>query len=52
MSAAPTHRPARVGGCVTATVESRPDGSQILRSTEALGAHPERLSDRLETLGT
>ncbi len=48
MSVAPMYRPARVGGCVSATVETRPDGSQVLRSTEALGAHPPRLSDCLE----
>jgi feruloyl-CoA synthase len=47
MKAAP-FRPARVGGCLQTTVEARDDGSCILRSTEALGAYPPRLTDRLE----
>ena len=41
------YRDAQVGGCVSATVEHRADGSQIVRSTEALQAHAERLTDRL-----
>ena len=41
------YRDARVGGCVAATIEHRADGSQILRSTEALRWFPERLSDCL-----
>ena len=41
------YRDAQVGGCVSATVEHRADGSQIIRSTEALQAHAERLTDRL-----
>ncbi len=47
MSTLPRHREAHVGGCVSATVELRADGAHILRSTEALEAHAERLSDRL-----
>ena len=42
------YRDAHVGGCVQATVERRPDGSTLLRSTEALGAYPARLTDALE----
>jgi feruloyl-CoA synthase len=42
------YRDARVGGCVEATLETRADGARILRSTEALGWFPERLSDMLE----
>lgn len=45
---APPYRPVRVGGCVQASVEQRPDGCVVLRSTEALGAYPARLTDRLE----
>jgi feruloyl-CoA synthase len=41
-------RPARVGGCLEATLETRADGVRVLRSTEALGWHPERLSDLLD----
>lgn len=48
MSAAPRYRAAEVGGCVAATLESRADGSQILRSTEALRWFPDRLTDALE----
>ncbi len=44
----PTYRAARVGGCTSAAVESRPDGSTVLRSTEALGPYPARLTDHLE----
>jgi feruloyl-CoA synthase len=44
----PAYRHAAVGGCLQATLETRPDGSLLLRSTEALGAYPERLTDRLE----
>ncbi|MFL6664507.1 MAG: AMP-binding protein, partial [Rhizobacter sp.] len=42
------YRDIRVGGCVSAAVEARPDGSTVLRSTEALHAFPDRLTDRLE----
>jgi feruloyl-CoA synthase len=42
------YRPVRVGGCVSATVERRVDGSVVLRSTEPLGDYPARLTDRLE----
>jgi feruloyl-CoA synthase len=41
-------RASRVGGCVEARVQQRADGTQILRSTEALGEYPPRLTDRLE----
>ena len=41
------YREARFGGCLAADVETRADGSRVLRSTEALQAYPERLSDRL-----
>jgi feruloyl-CoA synthase len=43
----PRYRAAAVGGCLQATIETRPDGMTRLRSTEALGAFPERLTDRL-----
>jgi feruloyl-CoA synthase len=42
------YREAHVGGCVEAQVEQRPDGSAVLRSTEALGWFPDRLTDCLE----
>ncbi|MEY8688266.1 MAG: feruloyl-CoA synthase [Leptothrix sp. (in: b-proteobacteria)] len=42
------YRHADVGGCIDATLESRADGTQILRSTEALGWFPDRLTDALE----
>jgi feruloyl-CoA synthase len=42
------YRHADVGGCLDATLESRADGTQILRSTEALGWFPDRLTDALE----
>jgi len=42
------YRPAHVGGCVTATVQTRPGGVVLMRSTEALQAHPARVTDRLE----
>jgi feruloyl-CoA synthase len=41
-------RQAAVGGAVQATLETRADGTQVLRATEALGAFPARLTDRLE----
>ena len=47
MSGRPAYRDARVAGCVSATVEQRADGTHVLRSTESLEAHAERLSDRL-----
>ncbi|MBL8330727.1 MAG: feruloyl-CoA synthase [Rubrivivax sp.] len=46
-AALPRYRDARVGGCLQAQVEMRADGSQLLRSTEALQPYPERLSDSL-----
>jgi feruloyl-CoA synthase len=45
---APQYHAARVGGCLQAEVEQRSTGSQVLRSTEALGEYPARLTDRLE----
>jgi feruloyl-CoA synthase len=42
------YRAATVGGCVDATLDTRPDGTQILRSTEALRWFPGRLTDCLE----
>ncbi len=47
MSAA-RYRAARVGGCTQATVETRADGVQVLRSCEPLGEVPQRMTDRLE----
>ncbi|MEO6409276.1 MAG: feruloyl-CoA synthase [Burkholderiaceae bacterium] len=47
MAGAPKYRDARVGGCVSATVERRVDGTLVLRSTEALRWFPERLTDSL-----
>ncbi|MET0332772.1 MAG: AMP-binding protein, partial [Rhizobacter sp.] len=42
------YRHAAVGGAISATLETRADGSKVLRSTEVLGAYPERITDRLE----
>ena len=42
------YRATRVGGCLSASVEPRSDGTTLLRSTEALRPHPPRLTDRLE----
>jgi feruloyl-CoA synthase len=42
------YRAIRVGGCLEAQAETRPDGSLVLRSTEALEPFPARLTDRLE----
>ncbi len=47
-TAAAPYRAARVGGCLHASVEQRPGGVQVLRSTEPLGDVPRRLTDRLE----
>ena len=41
------YREAHVGGCVDAALETRTDGTQILRSTEPLRWYPERLTDVL-----
>jgi len=43
----PRYRQAAVGGCLSATVEQRADGSAVLRSTEPLRWFPERLTDCL-----
>jgi feruloyl-CoA synthase len=42
------YRDVKIGGCLGATAEMRADGSLVLRSTEALGGYPARLTDRLE----
>ncbi|MGA2548905.1 MAG: feruloyl-CoA synthase [Burkholderiaceae bacterium] len=42
------YREARFGGALAMTVETRADGTEILRSTEALERYPVRLSDKLE----
>lgn len=42
MSASPRYRATDVGGCVAATLESRSDGSRILRSSEPLCWFPDR----------
>jgi len=42
------YRNTRVGGCLDATVECRPDGAVVVHATEALGSYPARLTDRLE----
>ncbi len=44
----PRYRPARFGGCTSATVEHREGGERIWRSTEALGTYPAVLTERLE----
>ncbi|MDT7835773.1 feruloyl-CoA synthase [Aquabacterium sp. OR-4] len=48
MSGPHRYRSADVAGCVDATIETRADGTQILRSTEALRWFPDRLTDPLE----
>ncbi len=48
MNARAPYREARVGGCLTVDIDTRADGTQVLRSREALLAHPERASDCLE----
>jgi feruloyl-CoA synthase len=48
VKAGSTYRATRVGGCLAATVEQRADGSVVLRSTEPLEPHPQRLTDRLD----
>ena len=40
------YRPVPMGGSLTATLETRPDGSTVVRSTEPLGDHARRLTDR------
>jgi feruloyl-CoA synthase len=44
---APRYRQAASGGALHAAVEHRADGSIVLRSTEALGPYPPRLTDCL-----
>jgi feruloyl-CoA synthase len=46
------YRDVRVGGCLDARVEARSNGEWLLSATEALGAYPERLTDRLEYWAT
>ncbi|MBX3619790.1 MAG: feruloyl-CoA synthase [Rhizobacter sp.] len=43
----PRYRHAKVGGAVRASLETRADGIKVLRSTEALGPYPERITDKL-----
>ena len=52
MSGPARYRDAHVGGCVDASVETRPDGSVIVRSTESLRWFPDRLTDCLEQWAT
>ncbi|MEN9475305.1 MAG: hypothetical protein RIS48_2027, partial [Pseudomonadota bacterium] len=42
------YRDTRVGGCTQAVLDTGTDGLQRLRSTEALGWFPPRLTDALE----
>jgi len=42
------YRDIRVGGCLSASLQERPGGVVVLRSTEALLPYPERLTDKLE----
>ena len=42
------YRDIHVGGCLSASVEQRPGGVMVLRSTEPLQSYPTRLTDRLE----
>lgn len=44
----PRYRDARVGGCLSAQVIDREDGTTLIQSTEALLPFPNRLSDRLQ----
>jgi feruloyl-CoA synthase len=48
MSILAKYRAARVGGCLSATIEERPGGELLLRSTEPLQPYSVRLTDRLE----
>jgi feruloyl-CoA synthase len=54
MTAAPTHkakprwRPVNVGGCLSATLEERPGGVLLMRSTEPLQPYAKRITDTLE----
>lgn len=48
MSPLPRYREIHVGGCLDAQVVQRPDGAVLLHATEALGWHPERMSDLLD----
>jgi feruloyl-CoA synthase len=47
-AAKPRWRATRVAGCLRAEALRRADGSWLLRSTEALTAYPERVTDALE----
>jgi feruloyl-CoA synthase len=47
MTSLSVYRAARLGGCIQATIDKRADGGYELRSTEPLGAYPERITDRL-----
>jgi feruloyl-CoA synthase len=41
------YRQTRVGGCLDVRLETHADGTQILRSVEALAPFPDRITDRL-----
>ncbi len=44
----PPARACSVGGCLRTEIEQRAGGVLVLRSPDALGAYPQRLTDRLE----
>jgi feruloyl-CoA synthase len=46
-AAAPRYRDVALGGSLSAHFTQRDDGSTLVRSTEALGPYPERITDRL-----
>ncbi len=46
-AAAPRYRHVPLGGSLAAELETRPDGSMLVRSREPLGPYPARLTDRL-----
>jgi feruloyl-CoA synthase len=45
-AAAPRYRDVALGGSLSAHFTQRDDGSTVVRSTEALGPYPERITDR------
>jgi feruloyl-CoA synthase len=42
----PRYRKIALGGCLSATLEDRPDGTTLMRSTEALDAYPSSMNER------
>jgi feruloyl-CoA synthase len=46
-ASAPRYRDVALGGSLAAQFTHRADGSTLVRSTEALGPYPERITDRL-----